>query len=165
MNLFVLLAVNAAVLAFMFYHLKRRIDRRLSSAGLLENVRKEVGGIILELNKTTDRNIGLIEERLSVLKEFLETADKRILLIKREAEKHEVSAQVYSQILQKKNAARDESPPQEGGRKTVSSGEVVDLHNKGISSGVIATRLGTTVGEVELIISLQDGKVRGGSGA
>lgn len=162
MNIILLLGMNAVFLVFMFFYFDRKIAKKLSSGDLLEKVRKEVGGILLELNRTTDRNIGLIEERLGTLKEFLDSADKRILLIKREAEKHEVSTQVYNRILRKKQP----SPPREESRdetqrRVVSYEEVMSLYNKGISSGLIASKLGTTVGEVELIISLQDRKGRG----
>ena len=36
--------------------------------------------------------------------------------------------------------------------------EVIYLHRQGIDSRLIATRTGSTLGEVELIISLEDGK-------
>jgi len=156
-----LLGMNLVFLLFLFRYFQHRMDRRLSSPELLEKVRREIGGMITELNMTTERNIGLIEERLSVLKETLDRADKRILLMKREAEKHEVGAQVYDRIRRNREQPDDEAPPREEGRKPVSYQEVVDLHGKGISPGVIAARLGATVGEVELIISLRDRRSRG----
>lgn len=162
MNIVLLLGINSLFLFIMYQYFRRRIEKRLSSEDLLDEMRKEVGGIILELNKTTERNIGLIEERLSVLKEVLETADKRIILIKREAEKHEVSTQVYNKILQKNRPQPEEGENSgESGRKALSYEEVMNLYRKGISAGIIAGKLGTTVGEVELIISLQDRKGRG----
>jgi hypothetical protein len=162
MNTVILIGLNALALVFMFGFFNRKIEKRLESGNLLENVRREIQGIILELNKTTDRNIGLIEERVASLKEFIESADKRIMLINREAEKHELSTQVYNMLRKKSRLPTEDQPQGEGvPRRPVSYEEVMNLYNKGISAGLIANKLGTTIGEVELVISLQAGKGKG----
>lgn len=158
MDFTVLLGLNAIALTFMFLYLKRRIDKKLQTDSLLENVRKEINGILLEINRTTERNVGLIEDLILRLKEIMESANKRILVLRRESEKHEVETQVYSQILQKRAGPQGETG--EPAKKGVSAEEVLDLNRKGISAGIIANKLGSTIGEVELIISLHDTQER-----
>jgi DNA-binding NarL/FixJ family response regulator len=51
----------------------------------------------------------------------------------------------------------------QGGERPVGSRaerrkEIIELHRKGIAANIIANRMGSTVGEVELIISLADRK-------
>jgi len=81
--------------------LKKKIDKIANTDSQLEEVREEVARIIIELNQTTERNIALIEDRISRLAELLSTADKKIGLLKRESEKHEVSQKVYSELSAK----------------------------------------------------------------
>ncbi|MFP3958562.1 MAG: hypothetical protein ACLFUX_00175 [Spirochaetaceae bacterium] len=50
-----------------------------------------------------------------------------------------------------------ESAAPEGGREARRK-KILDLHRKGIAANIIANRTGTTVGEVELIISLAERK-------
>jgi hypothetical protein len=127
----------------MYVYFKSRIDKRLSSESLHEEMRKEVSSIIQELNRTTDRNISLIENRISLLKGILDTADKKILLLRRETGKSELSARMYEKIVQK-----PETPP--------SIEEVMSLYRQGISSDIIANKLGKPLGEVEVLIALGD---------
>jgi hypothetical protein len=54
-----------------------------------------------------------------------------------------------------------ETSQQEGeqnGRSPSKKERILDLHRKGIASNIIAGRVGSTVGEVELVISLSEGK-------
>jgi len=155
MSLLWLLSLNAGVLALMFIYFNRKIAKRLAEQALIERVRSEVGDIIVELNRTTERNVGLVEDRIRDLKETLDSADKRLVLIQREAEKREMSTQVYTH-LQRRPVPRTEDQSKD--RKTLPAEEILDLHHKGISSELIANKLGTTVGEVELVISLQTGR-------
>ena len=89
MTLLVTIAINVAVITVGFLILNRKIDRKLHPERLLEQVQSEVEGIITELNQTTDRNIGLVEDRVERLQKVLETADRRIGVMKREVEKQE----------------------------------------------------------------------------
>jgi hypothetical protein len=41
--------------------------------------------------------------------------------------------------------------------------EALDLYREGFSADIIANRLGATVAEIELLISLEEGRSRGGS--
>lgn len=179
-----LLAVllNILVAAVLYIILNRKIDRQLNPKEMLDRIRDEVEDIIKELNHTTDRNIGLIEDRIAAIKGVLETADRRLSVLRREAEKHEMSSAVYSSILkrnkgpapppggagQTQDAGPDTSPTDEvdtqpAGSRGDFKARVLDLHRKGISPSIIAGRVGSTLGEVELIIALQGGRTAGSS--
>jgi len=195
--------LNAAFWAIAVVLLSRRIDRKMDPSSLVKRVRGEVDGILTELNGATERNLSLLEERIRRLSNELEQADRRIAVLRRESEKHDVSRRVYSDILERRrkegrdgaessrltNAGTESSPSrssapvpesqaaqdgdqtpegQEGassetereytrqpGNRQKLREEVRRLHDSGMSAEIIAARVGSTVGEVELIISLE----------
>jgi hypothetical protein len=207
MTLLVTIAINIAVITVGFLILNRKIDRKLQPQRLLEHVQSEVEGIITELNQTTDRNIGLVEDRVERLQKVLETADRRIGVMKREVEKQESARDTYNNIVRRpgvqqsfaRRAAAQGAVVHGGGEQSASGSasrggtqngtqrgssgsgasgssareeaeptreqpqsdyqrrrqQIIDLHRKGIASNIIATRVGSTVGEVELVISLE----------
>jgi len=120
----------------------------------LSTIQKEVEKVIVELNNTTARNIDLIETRVKELKELLTTVDKRISLLKREEEKHELSKTVYTAIINKSEAKAKESNGENSGPGLKE--RILNLYYAGFSSQAIAAKVGKTVGEVELIISLAE---------
>jgi hypothetical protein len=143
----------------MYLYFKNRIDRRLEAEKLLENLRTDagrlVGEMIQDLNRITDRNITLIESKVGDLQRILQTADKRILLLRRETEREQTAGQVYSKI--RRGPFPDETETG-GGEAAPSAAEIADLHRKGISPDLIANRLNLPLGEVQLMIALRDQK-------
>lgn len=233
MSLVVPIALNVVILAIGFVFLHAKLDRKVRPNALLDEIKREVNSIIVELNQTTDRNIGLIEERIETLNSILEKVDKRLALIRREWEQHEAGIQVYSDLKRSavqtprrrtdsptepvadpgvgpaadggvgEGAAGSERVDRAGAEAAPGTGEstaqrgaaarseisfrsagaapdslpsssesatrsqearskvreqVVSLHRKGIAPNIIASRVGSTLGEVELIIALHDGK-------
>jgi len=155
MQLFFLLTA-ALLLGWVAQYLilKRKIDKIANTDSQLEEVREEVARVIIELNQTTERNIALIEDRISRLVELLSTADKKIGLLKRESEKHEVSQRVYSELSAKPvvNVPKNSSPKKDNQQ------EILRLYLAGFTPRVIARRMALSLGEVELIISLSERK-------
>ena len=206
MNTVLVVVLNVGLAAAVYLFLVRRIDRRLEPGKIVDNIRGEIEGIIVELNQTTDRNIGLIEDRVNQLNRVLEQADRRLSLLKREMESRSQSTDRYNDILKRarENATRG-APPSgadagapsgaDAGRKptdgdtaghgsqgagdqtsgsqgaggqeptgrTARRKQIIDLHRKGIAANIIANRTGTTVGEVELVISLSERSPQGES--
>lgn len=176
MNSFLVVVMNVGLAAAVYLLLIRRIDRKLEPGRVVDNIRSEIDGIIVELNQTTDRNIGLIEDRVNRLNALLEQADRRLAVLKREIESRSGSTERYNDILrraprpQSEEAAKTPVSGAGGGKSSESAArealegrtarktQIVELHRKGIASNIIANRTGTTVGEVELIISLADRK-------
>ena len=60
--------------------------------------------MVVQLNQTTDRNVSLLEDRIRQLTELLAKADKKIGLLRREGEKHEVSQSVYNHLVKSRPA-------------------------------------------------------------
>lgn len=143
----------AAGYAAVYLILKARLGKALNAARLLGEVREEVNRILVELNQTTNRNITLIEDRIGRLNELLGRADKKIALLEREIEKQQLASKLYSQLSAHRpegGAQPAEPAPEPKDRYE----EVVRLARSGLSPELIGRRLGITLGEVELIISL-----------
>ena len=127
--------------------LKAKLNKSVDPKAILESIREEVDRIIVELNSTTDRNITLMEDKVQSLSTLLEQADKKIGILRREIEKHELSAKVYSDLARSEKRVEI---PEEQDRST----RVLNLHRQGVSASAIAKRLGITLAEIELIITL-----------
>lgn len=188
-----LLALGAlAIVGLGFFFLNRKIDRRLETTALTEQIQKEIDEILIELNGTTERNVALVEERIRALGRLLEQADRRIQVLQREIDKQARAADVYGTVARKRQAVarethsrrREQAPPEAGslpapGATHSSDGQqkspqsspdsqsdspprsapklkerVRALRDQGKSAEQIAAALGSTVGEVELILSL-----------
>lgn len=143
-GLFLVVAIELLGITIIYIVLKKKIDRISDSKVLVGKVKEEINQIVVELNQTTDRNIALIEDKLNGISELLSKADKRISLLKRETEKHEMSKNLYNNIVDSRK--KDEDINRQG--------EVLRLHREGASPASIANHIGMPIGEVELIIAL-----------
>jgi len=165
MTILLTILVNAVLLAGFFIYINRKIDVKLRPDSILDQIRREINSLVVELNQTTDRNVSLIEERVRSLNALLNQADRRIGVMKREVEQQESAGQTYNDILKKMSARKKKEQEEEQAEPSAPvelpasrREQVLDLHRKGIASNIIAARVGSTVGEVELIISLKDRK-------
>ncbi len=140
--------------------LRRRVNRALDSEEILAELRDEVNGLLREMNQTTERNVALVEDRITRLSELLRRADKSLQLLQREEEKSAVSREVYDnlrlQARRREAERRIDGPEPDGSADDVPSlkDRVLALHRQGIAADVIAARVDAPQGEVELIISL-----------
>ncbi|HUV08934.1 MAG TPA: hypothetical protein VMX75_14475, partial [Spirochaetia bacterium] len=144
------------IIGFILIHriLERRFEKKMSPDTVIDAIREELNSIMVELNRTTEQNVQIVEDRMAQLKELVSLADKKIALLKREGEKHEVSKTVYNRIVSRQTQDKTGAVVQDKNVKR----EVLKLYREGFSPGVIAGHLGTTIGEVELIISLDKRK-------
>ena len=94
------LILDIAGLLLIYALLRDRVRRAASSDAHRAEIRDEVSRLLVELNRTTDRNIALIEDRIASLNELLSSADKKIGLLRRETEKHDVGTQIYSRLAE-----------------------------------------------------------------
>jgi hypothetical protein len=165
-SLFVALAVVVAGLAVVYLLLRSRIDRSIGRLDPAAEIRDELGSVMVEMNRTTDRNIALLEDRIACLTQLLAEADRKVGLLRREGEKHETSRRVYTHLARAAadRPAEEPMPRQAPGQRDAAvpppapeeplEARVLRLEREGFSAAVIANRVGSTVGEVELIISL-----------
>lgn len=147
------IGINFLVLFFMFLFFKQRINRFIKSSLYLEQVRNEVDGLVIELNQTTNRNIGLIEERLERLKEILDKADKSIMLLSRSLEKKQEGTKVYTDL--KKNVRIAGENPEKKEQELSLGQKVKRMYLDGMKKDVIASKLEVTLSEVDLILSIE----------
>ena len=155
------IVVSLAVLIIVIFvlgNILRKI-RKLQKANVIVELQSEVGELILELNQTTDRNINILEEKISALTRLLNDADKRIKILRTESERNKSESLVYNQLGRiNDNRPLVDSPAAMPAEKTSNRDRIIELHNNGFTTTVIASRVGSTVGEVELIISLIEGR-------
>ncbi|MDA3939242.1 MAG: hypothetical protein PF693_08035, partial [Spirochaetia bacterium] len=140
---------------------------KLQKTNVISELESEVNELVLELNQTADRNINIIEDKIKTLSAILQDADKRIKILGSETGKIKPESIIYNQHgkirgsqdnpvipLEKEEAVQTQKQVVEINKKD----KIIELHNNGFSCPIIASRVGLTVGEVELIISLVEGR-------
>ncbi|MCF7913643.1 MAG: hypothetical protein K9L66_00595 [Spirochaetaceae bacterium] len=189
-SIMVSIGTSIIIAGIVYILLVKRINKEKSSTAITEQVRNEIDRMVVDLNQTADRNIGLIEQQLKSLNEMIQEADHRISLLQKHSEKLNKSTDTYNQIrpaqIVKPKAppvpeASEVSPPNartvdistemqpdsslpendDSHQDTVTPPKrerVIELYRQGISLDVIASRVDSTVAEVELIISMTEGR-------
>jgi len=139
---------------------------KLQKSNVIIELESEVNDLVREMNLTADRNINIIEDKIKTLSAILIDADKRIKILGSEQVKSKSESVIYNKLGKiSGNAEPDIStklePVVSPVKKVVELNKkerIIELHNNGFTSSVIATKAGLTVGEVELIISLVEGR-------
>jgi hypothetical protein len=170
MDLAITILLSLAVQFLVFLYLRGRIEQQLNATDLLKNVQQEIDAMVRELNLSAERNIGVLEERLGEMEGLLVKADQKVMLLQRELERRDRTAEVYSQM--KRVVALEPEvelpaagpsvvpapvlPPvaEPGATPKTLKQKVVELGQQGLSAPEIALSTGATQGEVELILSL-----------
>lgn len=181
-TLVVLVVIEVLGLAGILFYVRSRLHKALELDGLLESLRKEVRALTIELNETADRNISLVEDRILALRSVLEESDKRLEVVQRELARRDQEGEVYSRLgrprpaeapLPSRPAPAEAQPSREPIRLDLSRRnpeiasqsvippkskreEALELWAKGFSADIIAARLGSTVAEIDLLISLEE---------
>ena len=154
------------IIIIFIVNIFRKISK-LQKSSVIKELESEVNDLVLELNQTADRNINILEEKIKTLTGILHDADKRIKILGSESEKIKSETVTYNQLghisgnqlSPNMTIKTDHNPqPQKQVVETNKKDRIIELHNNGFTSSVIATRIGLTVGEVELIISLVEGR-------
>ncbi|MCL2267199.1 MAG: hypothetical protein FWC17_05470 [Treponema sp.] len=96
-----------ALCLVMFFYLKWYIKKRTSVSTGLEEQHEEVQKLIHDINRITDRDSQLVEERIARLKSILEEADSRIALYLKEFEKRQTGETLYTSLGRGIRAALD----------------------------------------------------------
>lgn len=121
-----LFALQLVGLVVVYLVLRRYLDRKLHRFDEAPELRSRVAELTAEMNATAERSVALLEDRIRLLDESL-----------READRHTA-------------APADADAAGAGEREA----RVMRLRRLGFSSAVIADRLATSQGEVELILNL-----------
>ena len=121
-------------LAVVYLVLRRYLDRTLRRFEEAPELRSRVAELTAEMNATAERNITLLEDRIRRLDESLREADRHAS--RSVSEGHQVA------------------PPAPAGGAGARAARVMRLRKLGFSSAMIADRLATSQGEVELVLNL-----------
>jgi len=78
MDFILLLMINIFFLAIMYLLLRRQVDKTYNQKEFLNRVESEIAAIITEMNQTTERNLQLLENRLTSLKDQTQKAEEVI---------------------------------------------------------------------------------------
>ena len=162
-NLLLIIALIAGGFFILYFILKYKILKIINPNSLVKEIKKEVDQVIVELNRTTEGNIGLLEDKINILSELLVRADKRIMLLQRESEKFNLGKN-YNNILKHtgnktgETGKTENQQPDNGNpaKETTIQEKVLMLYAEGVAKSIIAGKLNLTIGEVELIISLNE---------
>ena len=181
MDLVLSVLIVVAVQLVSFLYLRGRIHQELNATTLLKDVQTEVEGMVRELNLSAERNIGLLEARIEELEGLLAQADQKMVLLAREVDRREKSAEVYTQLkrpvvdlqpepepevvpvvldlpppkpVESPAPAPSPEPVVEVPRPRSLKERVLALRTQGLDVATIAQTTGATQGEVELILSL-----------
>lgn len=144
-----------------------------------KKLRNEIDNMLADINGATERNIMLIEDKIRTMGNLIDRGSKLISVLKKEKEKQELSINVYRELGRSKplNIMLEKSEPpsdknqidnqeldtietagsKHHGFQSLSIQErVLVLFRKGKSVEQIASILGISHGEAELIISIHD---------
>jgi len=173
---YIISIICLALCLIMFFYFKWYIKRRISAEGLSDNYRKEVNGLIADMNSTADRNLQLLEDRIKKLKELLDDSSKRINVYVKDSEESRAGEALYTSLGRGIRAAlktKEEPPPETPPVVKPASKPVVEqvvsrppskrqirahidlLLNEGIAPEEIVRRLGISIAEVQLAMNLR----------
>ena len=143
------ICINAGVIILLYIKLSKEIRKSGTYDYVLSEIRKDVDDLVVQINQTAERNISLIEDRISKISALIVSADKRIKLLDKKPVPlyNDIRKTVVPDVKQTRND-----------QKISKKEQVLELHRNGFAPGIIAAKVGITIGEVELIISLASGK-------
>lgn len=167
MNILITLIICTVYSFILYFILRSRIDSNLNNKKFLREVREEISSLVTQINETSDRNVTLLENRLEKLTNLIEQADIRISGLKKEIKvqkvhvieevKKEPVKIVESQITEEAVTNLLDIDLVDDDTALTRKERIILMHKQGISPSIIARRTESTVGEVELVISLNKG--------
>ncbi|HOT59225.1 MAG TPA: hypothetical protein P5519_03780 [Spirochaetia bacterium] len=96
MSIAIFIVLQVVIFIFIYFYLHH--IRKTLSQNETAKIREELNLLLIELNQTTDRNITLIEDRISTLKKLLEEADRKIRVLNQETSRKVVESTIYNRL-------------------------------------------------------------------
>ncbi len=130
--------INILILAVIYIFLRLRIDKLANPDNISKKLAGDLDIILSEINQATERNILIIEDKITELEALIETADKRITLLKKKSDD-----KVMPAVIKDDSAASDkpraEIEPEQGTQLEFDKNELTYSHlNKlNIMSGMV----------------------------
>lgn len=176
---FVFFISNILVIIFGYLIIKSNIEKKYVNKAIIDNIKKEINALIVQLNETTNDNITLIEERVKRLDRFLKIVDKRIGGLDNkipdswkdyDKPRQNVDNFLYSpqkvvkqtekmaEIISSKEekALAEETATNDALKNLTTSERVAYLFDNGWSTDAIKKKLGLSTGEMELLLNIQN---------
>ncbi|MBN2626109.1 MAG: hypothetical protein JXA95_05535 [Spirochaetales bacterium] len=167
MGQFAVIVILLAIQVLAFLYFRMMIRRELSRENRIDSVRREIEQLIIELDRTADRNVEIVENRIAALKEQIRQGERIIRLIETEQEKRDTAPPLYTDLAGRipEEKIEEESPAsrivgvssrdEDWGIEVIDGRErALELYRQGMDAALIASSTGLPRGEVELIISL-----------
>ena len=176
---FVFFISNILVIIFGYLIIKSNIEKKYVNKAIIDNIKKEINALIVQLNETTNDNITLIEERVKRLDRFLKIVDKRIGGLDNkipdswkdyDQPRQNVDNFLYSpqkvvkqtekmaEIISSKEekALAEETATNDALKNLTTSERAAYLFDNGWSTDAIKKKLGLSTGEMELLLNIQN---------
>ncbi|MDX9800197.1 MAG: hypothetical protein RBT69_02535 [Spirochaetia bacterium] len=169
MFIIITLLVNTLTLFLIFHYFKWK----LTSYNFLEGFEKkkdefknEIDEIIIEINRTTERNLQILEAKIIQLNEITDRSEKVFSALKKQKDTAENTDEIFQKLERKSNSDKIEKLGSPQSVKPIKKNEnsavvredirskVMTMYQNGIDIELISRNLGITSGEAELIISI-----------
>ncbi len=178
MSIVVNIIINLIFLFFIYHYLKWNFLKKGNSDDKT-SFEKEAESLIIEINRTTERNLQLIEAKIEQLKDAVRDADRVVSVINREKSGSKDESEIYRKLESRsfyENVPKADSDiikvelprekaiinttEDENADNIISSKEsdirkkAVKMYRNGIEIELISRNLNIPTGEIELMISL-----------
>jgi hypothetical protein len=154
-------AASLILWAFTFVYFHVRIHKISGGEDLLSDYRKETARLIAEIDSATERDSRIVESRIESMKTVLEDIKKRTGIYVKELEKRQEGERLYSELGKKQviipapdEKVEENTPPED---TRVFRERFSELARQGFSAEIIASKLGISVSEAELAMTLFGG--------
>jgi hypothetical protein len=134
------------------------LKRRTGQEHILAEFREEINKLIAEIDAATDRDSILVEERINHVKALLEELDKRISTHARELSRSQLPAIPPNASKKEAETLTIRVSHEQINTALPLAEQAVALSKAGIATTLIANRLGMTIAEVELALTLSSKK-------
>lgn len=162
----------------MYIVLHNQIRAQFKKSATMEDVKKETGSILTEINEATERNVIILEDTIQKAREVQKQIEKSMALYKTDAAKPQTYNHLKKNPLQnaksielnfEPTAASEPEVPDTNSvtqqlespsldksttKTTDINSSILSMYRSGVSVSDIASKYSKTTSEVELIISL-----------
>ncbi|MDR1059099.1 MAG: hypothetical protein LBL43_06085 [Treponema sp.] len=116
MTLPVFISLASLILCFLsMFFFRFYIKRRTSQERILRDIREELDKILTEIDRITDEDIRLIEERENTLKRIIEEADRRVKVYAENLSRSRNAAEAYAELGRTQGRISRKKDPSPGG--------------------------------------------------
>ncbi len=173
MLIIITLIVNTLALFLIFHYFKWKLTSYNFLDGFekkKEEFKDEIDEIIIEINRTTERNLQILEAKINQLNEITARSEKMFNALKKQKNTDESTEEIFQKLekksisdrIEKLGSSQSSGPTHPAGaaesavtREDIRH-KVMSMYQNGIDIELISRNLGITSGEAELIISINN---------